>query len=522
MSDTATAAPRTARPLYEGADWDFQTIQRVHDAISSIALDEMGLDIYRNQIEIITSEQMLDAYASTALPQLYKHWSFGKHFAHHEMLYRKGLRGLAYEIVINSSPCISYLMEENTATMQTLVIAHAAFGHNHFFKNNYLFQQWTDAEGILDYLEFASNYIAACEERHGHTAVERLLDAAHALQQQGVFRYPRKKVPDLKSEERKARERQLHEEQVYDDLWRTVPIPANADRTTAAEAEEARRRSLLQLPQENILYFLEKTAPNLAGWQREILRIVRNIAQYFYPQRQTKVMNEGCATYCHHRIMTRLHERGLITDGAYLEFLTSHTNVVLQPGFDDPRYGGLNPYAIGFAVMEDIERICTDPTEEDRRWFPDIAGCGEPMAVLRDTWANFRDESFILQFLSPKVIRDFRLFDLKDDAEDPRLRVDAIHDERGYRRLREMLARQYDIARMEPDIQVTDVDLAGDRRLMLQHRALDGVLLDEDDAYQVLRHLADLWGYDVLMVEIDAETEMVLKEHKTSPRRPFR
>ena len=115
---------------------------------------------------------MLDAYSSVGMPLFYKHWSFGKHFAQHEAFYRKGLMGLAYEIVINSSPCISYLMEENTATMQTLVIAHAAFGHNHFFKNNYLFKQWTDAEGILDYLDFAKGYVAQCEERHGRLAVE--------------------------------------------------------------------------------------------------------------------------------------------------------------------------------------------------------------------------------------------------------------------------------------------------------------------------------------------------------------
>ena len=114
--------------------------------------------------------------------------------------------GLAYEIVINSDPCISYVMEENTATMQTLVIAHAAFGHNHFFKNNYLFRQWTDAEGILDYLDFAKGFIARCEERYGHQAVEQVLDAAHALMSQGVHRYPRKKRPDLASEQRRERE----------------------------------------------------------------------------------------------------------------------------------------------------------------------------------------------------------------------------------------------------------------------------------------------------------------------------
>ena len=95
---------------------------------------------------------MLDAYASMGMPLFYKHWSFGKHFAHHETLYRKGLRASPTRSSSIPSPCISYLMEENTATMQTLVIAHAAFGHNHFFKNNYLFKQWTDAEGILDYL----------------------------------------------------------------------------------------------------------------------------------------------------------------------------------------------------------------------------------------------------------------------------------------------------------------------------------------------------------------------------------
>src|SRR6201984_2217198 len=129
---------------------------------------------------------MLDAYSSVGMPLFYKHWSFGKHFAYQQASYRKGLMGLAYEIVINSSPCISYLMEENTATMQALVIAHAAFGHNHFFKNNNLFKQWTDANGILSYLEFAKSYIALCESRYGDAQVERVLDAAHALMAQGV------------------------------------------------------------------------------------------------------------------------------------------------------------------------------------------------------------------------------------------------------------------------------------------------------------------------------------------------
>ena len=96
----------------------------------------MNLDVYPNQLEIISSEQMLDAYSSLGMPLMYRHWSFGKRFVSEEKLYRKGQRGLAYELVINSNPCITYLMEENTMAMQALVTAHAAFGHNHFFKNN--------------------------------------------------------------------------------------------------------------------------------------------------------------------------------------------------------------------------------------------------------------------------------------------------------------------------------------------------------------------------------------------------
>jgi stage V sporulation protein R len=112
----------------------------MHDACEKVAPGELGLDIYPNQIEIITAEQMLDAYSSAGMPLYYRHWSFGKHFASQEAVYRMGLMGLATRS-INSSPCISYLMEESAATMQALVIAHAAFGHNHLFKNNYLFEQ---------------------------------------------------------------------------------------------------------------------------------------------------------------------------------------------------------------------------------------------------------------------------------------------------------------------------------------------------------------------------------------------
>jgi stage V sporulation protein R len=510
------SAARARKLLYEAPDWNFGTLSHIHDAVERIAVGELGLDTYRTQIEVITAEQMLDAYASTGMPLFYKHWSFGKHFARNEVLYRKGWQGLAYEIVINSNPCVVYIMEQNTATMQAIVLAHAAFGHNHFFKNNYVFRQWTDADGILDYLAFAKDYMAKCEDRYGVAEVERLLDAAHALMSHGIHRYPGKRKPDLRSEERRERERREHGERLFNDLWRTVPTPRKrASRRTSDD----RRRALLGLPEENLLYFIEKTAPRLQAWQREVIRIVRLIAQYFYPQRQTKVMNEGCATFVHHRIMTRLHEKGLIDDGAFMEFLHSHTNVVTQPRFDDPHYSGINPYALGFAMMQDIERLCLDPTEEDRRWFPEIAGSRDPYQVLKDAWANYRDESFISQFLSPAVIRGQRLFNVVDDEEEDELVVAAIHDDRGYLKVRRSLARLHDVARRDPDIQIVDVDLAGERSLELRHHVVDGVALHSPDADRVLQHVADLWGYHVRLVE--ADDEETYAEHEADPAQPF-
>jgi stage V sporulation protein R len=487
--------------LFSEAQWDFAMLDAAYKAIEAIALGDLKLDVYPNQIEVISSEQMLDAYSSLGMPLMYNHWSFGKLFAREDTMYRAGYSALAYEIVINSSPCISYLLEENTMTMQALVMAHAAFGHNHFFKNNYLFRQWTNAEGILDYLAFAKKYIAACEERHGRDEVEAVLDAAHALMDQGVFRYRRPPKPSKERILEKRRLRAEYEQEAYSELWRTLPAGIEPPAAPPILDPEDDFGGDMKLPEENLLYFLEKHSPSLKAWQRETLRIVRNLAQYFYPQRQTKVMNEGCATYVHYTIMNLMHERGLIGDGALLEFLHSHTSVVFQPEFGDRRYSGINPYALGFAMMSDIARIAREPTAEDRDWFPSFAGCGDAYGVLRDAWANYRDESFIEQFLSPKLMREFRLFALYDKAEGDAYKVAAIHNETGYRKLRSLLARQYDAGVADPNIQVKGADLKGDRTLYLEHRMHRGIPLHHATKERVVEHISQLWGHNVVLEE---------------------
>lgn len=501
--------------MFSGSDWNFRTLSQAYDVIKVVAEEELGLDTYPVQMEVISSEQMLDAYSSIGMPLMYRHWSFGKQFLYQELLYRKGGRGLAYELVINSNPCIVYLMEENTMALQALVTAHAAFGHNHFFKNNYLFQQWTDAGAILGYLDFAKSFIARCEERHGVAAVEAILDAAHALMEQGVFRYRR--PPRLSSDKQREglRERLDYEQRSYNDLWRTVPRHAEDGKVDETEDALTERKRALNLPEENLLYFLEKNSPILELWQREILRIVRVVAQYFYPQRQTQVMNEGCATFAHYTIMNALFDQGRIGEGSMLEILRNHANVVLQPSFDDPRFSGINPYALGFDMMRDIQRIATVPTAEDREWFPEIAGVGDWRIILLEAWANHRDESFIRQYLSPALIRKWRLFVLSDAANERVYNVTSIHNERGYEQIRSALAQRYDIGASHSDIQVVDVDLLGQRHLRLQHNVSDGILLEDASCDTMLRHIKMLWGYDVSLQGVDAQTEAVIFERSS-------
>lgn len=477
----------TGKLISEGSEWTFELIERYEREIARVAA-AYGLDTYPNQIEVITTEQMMDAYSSVGMPVNYHHWSFGKQFLGVEQRYKRGHMGLAYEIVINSNPCIAYLMEENTITMQALVIAHAAYGHNSFFKNNYLFQTWTNADAIIDYLLFARNYIADCEQRYGEEEVELLLDSCHALMNYGVDRYKRPSQLSAEQERRRQKEREDYRQSQVNDLWRTLP----ARKETASTHTEQRFPSE---PQENLLYFIEKNAPLLKPWQREIVRIVRKVAQYFYPQRQTQVMNEGWATFWHYTILNTLYDEGLVSDGFMIEFLQSHTNVIAQPGYDSKTYSGINPYALGFAMMTDLRRICEQPTDEDRHCFPDIAGT-DWIKTLDFAMRNFKDESFIAQYLSPKLIREFKLFSVLDDDKREQLEICAIHDEKGYRHIRQSLAEQYNLGSREPDIQIYNVNRRGDRSLTLRHTQHHRRPLAES-ADEIVKHIARLWGFTV-------------------------
>ena len=193
-----------------------------------------------------------------------------------------------------------------------------------------------------------------------------------------------------------------------------------------------------------------------------------------------------------------MYDEGLVTDSFLMEILHSHTSVVYQPPYNSPHFSGINPYALGFAMFKDLRRICEAPMEEDKYWFPDYAGSN--CETLHFAMQNFKDESFISQFLSPTVMRDLKLFAIDDDEMKSYLSVSAIHDEQGYRKIRQILSAQYNLSNNEPNIQVHRVNLRGDRSLILRHVPHNNIPLAPNHR-QVIKHMHRLWGFDVVLEE---------------------
>jgi spore cortex formation protein SpoVR/YcgB (stage V sporulation) len=480
-------------------DWTPDLLQDIYYHIEDVGVNDLKLDIYPNQIEVISAEQMIDAYSSVGMPVNYSHWSFGKEFLSDWQRYQKGKMSIAYEIVINTNPCISYLMEENDAITQALVIAHAAIGHNFIFKNNYLFKEWTSAGSIIDYMLFAKNFIRDCELKYGEDEVEKVLDAAHALSMHGVDKRKRRHKKKLNEEEaaQLELEKANEEQQNLDIILKKTSL--SDDYSSNITSYNDSNIDLDGEDEENLIYFIYKNAPNLEGWKREVLRIVYKIHNYYRPQSQTQTLNEGMATFTHFYIMDTLEKRGLISDDAQIAWLHMHSGVIYQPDMNSRHYDGtFNPYALGFSILKDIKRICEDPTQEDKEWFPKLIG-KEWREAIKDAVSEYRDESFIAQFLSPKLMRDMKMMTASLNGKNGV--VTDICDEIGYANLRSALSESYNMINYVPEIVVNHAKMKGDRTLVLEYRPFKERELYKDYALKTINHVKYLWGYNVKIVK---------------------
>lgn len=486
--------------LYNTNEWSLELIDKMWEVIDDIATNKYGLTYHDPQIEIVTADQMLYHHSMNAMPTLYNHWSFGKRFEESIKGWEAGMSSIAYETIINTDPMVCYIMEDNSATMQALVLAHAICGHGSFFKHNYLFKEWTDPKAVINTLRYSKSYIAECEQKYGAVRVERLIDACHSLFYNSIDKYKRRRFERPSDAYEKAVNRAKSEEENFDIVMDTLKKP---QATRKKGTIKAYRAFEWPWPEENLLYFIEKNSPMLEDWEKEIVRIVRKSAQYFYPQIQTKMMNEGWASFWHHTLMTDLYDEGYIDEGNYLEFLDSHTAVCCQRDQQQ-----MNPYAIGFELFTDLRRACEDPTEDDYKYLPMVAG--KPwLETLKWTMENFKDETFVTEFLGPNVVDHFELFCYEDDTSSKNYKILTIQDKEDIYELRKQLASNYTFAELLPQVEIVGFDHKTDRTLHMRCTHKDGKVLDKESLKSVTKYVHKLWGYPILVDEYDSEGEHI-------------
>jgi stage V sporulation protein R len=433
-------------------------------------VEAFGLSCAPQEFELCDHAQMLSYSAYHGMPSHYPHWSFGKAFERMKTKYDHGVMGLPYEMVINSDPCIAYLMRENSLCLQVLTIAHV-YGHNDFFRNNRSFGH-TRPETVIPSFKLHADrtrgYVS--DPSIGLERVEALLDAAHALSLQ-CRRNPM--IRKLRPDEQKARAIAAARPPV--DPYHRIHRPAEA-------AEPDLTRVPLE-PEEDLLLFIRDHNPFLGEWEEDLLTIVHEEAMYFLPQMETKIMNEGWASYWHHQIMQSLE----LPQDLHLEFLVRHNQVVR------PIPGEINPYYLGFKVWQDIRRRYDEPSAEEieAHGRPDMSG-REKLFEVREV---DRDASFLRRFLTEDLARELGLFEYA--AEGDALVVTKVATSEEWQAIKETMLASVGMGEI-PMIRVEDADHGGTRSLYLRHEH-DGRDLQLDYAAKTLAHIHRLWGRRVVL-----------------------
>ncbi len=451
-------------PNYEISDlveWD----KRIRDKA-----DEFGLSYFPQEFEICDHYGMLGYMAYSGMPSHYPHWSYGKSYEKLKTLYDHGVSGMPYEMVINSNPAIAYLMRDNTLLLQILTIAHV-YGHNDFFKNNFTYRS-TRAELTVETFKAHAIRVRRYAEDPsiGQEKVERILDAAHALQWNC-----RRNLAIRKLERKEQVERAIESSQPRHDPFQKIHA--------REEFQEAEIHKVPLEPDEDVLLFIRDHNPYLAEWEKDLLTIVDEESKYFLPLMETKIMNEGWASYWHHRILEALS----IEQGLHLEFIVRHNQVVR------PIPGQLNPYHLGLKIWEDIHRRWNEPTtEEIERDGPPTRPAAQQLFEVREVE---RDASFIRRYLTEELMREMDLFKYEQRGDE--YVISEVSDVEGWKDVKEMLIKNVGASSI-PVIKVEDADFGQNRTLYLRHYH-DGRDLQLEYAEKTMAYLQRLWGREVVI-----------------------
>ncbi len=451
------------------AEYEISELESWDEKIKEV-VDSFGLNPFPQMFEVCDHEQMLGYMAYSGMPARYPHWSFGKSFEKQKTLYDLGIAGLPYEMVINSNPCLAYLMRDNTLSLQVLTIAHV-YAHNDFFRNNFTFRE-THPEYTLEKFKTHADRIRKYLENPaiGLEKVENMIDSGHAL--------------SMNCRRFQSIKKLTHEEEIERMNERSQPKTDRfSDLSVQEEIPPPDTSKIPLTPEEDLLLFIRDYNRQLSEWERDILTIIHEETQYFIPQIETKVMNEGWASYWHKKIMEALD----LPQEMRLEFMVRH-NQVLRP---IPR--GMNPYYLGFKIYEDIFERWENPSDEKKSEYGRKGGEGnEKIFQVRE---SDRDESFIRQYLTKELMQEMDLYQHQQLGRD-RV-VSKVSSEEDWKEVKETIIKNIGMNSM-PVIKIHDADFEGAKKLYLVHE-FDGRELDGEYAKQTLKYLFKLWKSPVAL-----------------------
>ncbi len=461
-------------------------LERAISEITEIA-SGFGLDSYPMRYEICPAD-IIYTFGAYGMPTRFSHWSFGKQFYKMKLQYDLGLSKI-YELVINSNPCYAFLLDSNSLIQNKLIVAHV-LAHCDFFKNNIRFEN--TKRDMVESMAATADRVRQYEIDHGKQEVEAFLDAVLAIDEHIDPSLMRPKLSwtmdDVEWEEEEA-----PRVTPYDDLWSLDDKPKDRPKKKV-------KKKFPPQPEKDVLLFIEQYSRELEDWQRDILTMMREEMLYFWPQLETKIMNEGWASYWHQRIIREMD----LTSGEAIEFAKLNAGVV------QPSRTGINPYYLGVKIFEDIEERYNNPTDEMKRMGVRPNSGREKMFEVREIES---DISFLRNYLTKDLVTREDMYLFQKQGKDYKI-VD-----KEWKKVRDQLVSMR-VNGGFPYITVNDGDYLKNGELYLKHWYED-IELDLKYLEKVLPYIYQLWGRPVHMESVIEGREMLFTYDGRSVQRKY-
>lgn len=480
---------------------DMKQLERAIAEITEVAKG-FGLDFYEMRYEICPAD-IIYTFGAYGMPTRFSHWSFGKSFHKMKMQYDFGLSKI-YELVINSNPCYAFLLEGNSLIQNKLIVAHV-LAHCDFFKNNIRFSL-TNRE-MVESMAATADRIHQYELLYGTDEVEKFIDSILAIQEHvdptiiKPYQLDKKRYIEMAMKEiDKSNSVQQQVAQPYDDLW-GLDVEAKKLEQEKREAALQEAKRFPPRPEKDLIWFIEEYSPILADWQRDILTMLRDEMLYFWPQIETKIMNEGWASYWHQRIIREMD----LTSDETIEFAKLNSSVVV------PSRNTLNPYYLGLKIFEDIEKRWDNPTEEEKRRFGRVPGKGrEKIFEVRELDS---DQSFLRNYLTKDLVDELDLYIF--EKKGPEWKI----TDKTWEHIRDQLVFSK-VNGGFPTLQVLDGDYLGNGELYIQHQ-FEGDELDLKYVERTMPHVVNLWGKSVHLQTVVEGKKILFTSNGTKTTRKF-